>query len=286
MNPSRKKFTPKTNSKNQKTDTASESDSQLVVAKIDSLKSSVKKDQLKIKVTDHSKNKQLAGAMVIIIVGMSAFMLFNIGGPTTHVVPPPCTKDLQDHFKQDTCASPIFVGNKLAVYYVGGEFCPYCGAFRWALVMALSQYGSFANLQTIVSAESQVPTYSFVGSSFTCTSIDFQPAEVLGNTIDPNTGHYIALESMNSKQDELITKYNSGGSIPFICIGGVDFRADAGVYLHPSSFSGKSFSDVQLQVTSKSGPLYNQIKTESDYLITLINQLLVAHTTTSATTTV
>ena len=28
-------------------------------------------------------------------------------------------------------------------FYVGGEFCPYCGAERWAMINALSRFGTF-----------------------------------------------------------------------------------------------------------------------------------------------
>jgi hypothetical protein len=30
--------------------------------------------------------------------------------------------------------------------YIGAEYCPYCAAERWPLVMALSKFGTFSNL--------------------------------------------------------------------------------------------------------------------------------------------
>jgi thiol-disulfide isomerase/thioredoxin len=36
----------------------------------------------------------------------------------------------------------VTVGGKPLVLYIGAEYCPYCAATRWALVMALSKFGT------------------------------------------------------------------------------------------------------------------------------------------------
>ncbi|MGC1183573.1 MAG: DUF929 family protein, partial [Candidatus Dormiibacterota bacterium] len=41
-----------------------------------------------------------------------------------------------------------------AVVYVGAEFCPYCALQRWALLVALSKFGTFTNLSNAVYSSS------------------------------------------------------------------------------------------------------------------------------------
>ena len=38
---------------------------------------------------------------------------------------------------------------KPEVLYIGAEYCPYCAAERWAMVQALSRFGTFSNLHFI-----------------------------------------------------------------------------------------------------------------------------------------
>src|SRR5258708_20962563 len=52
-------------------------------------------------------------------------------------------------------------------FYVGGEFCPYCGAQRWAIINALGRFGTFSNLSQTQAYEYNVPTFSFYGSKYT-----------------------------------------------------------------------------------------------------------------------
>jgi hypothetical protein len=40
-------------------------------------------------------------------------------------------------------------GGKPEVLYMGAEYCPYCAAERWALIVALSRFGTFSGLAPI-----------------------------------------------------------------------------------------------------------------------------------------
>src|SRR5579883_612664 len=42
---------------------------------------------------------------------------------------------------------------KPEVLYMGAEYCPFCAAERWAMIAALSRFGSFSNLHTTTSSE-------------------------------------------------------------------------------------------------------------------------------------
>ncbi len=42
-------------------------------------------------------------------------------------------------------------GGKPEVFYTGAEYCPYCAAQRWPLIVALSRFGTFSGLSTAFS---------------------------------------------------------------------------------------------------------------------------------------
>ena len=48
------------------------------------------------------------------------------------------------------------------VVYVGAEYCPFCAAERWSVVMALARFGSFSNLHESTSSPSDTfPQYQY-----------------------------------------------------------------------------------------------------------------------------
>src|SRR6266702_3251914 len=47
------------------------------------------------------------------------------------------------------------------LFYVGGEYCPFCAGERWAMIQALSRFGTFSNLKQIQSYEYNINTFSF-----------------------------------------------------------------------------------------------------------------------------
>ncbi len=104
--------------------------------------------------------------------------------------------------------------------YIGGEYCPNCAAERWAMINALSRFGSFKNLSQIVSVETgaNVSTFTFVGSSYTSQYVDFVPREILGNSVD-SSGNYVSLDKLTSSEQSLFAKYDSQGYFPFIDVG-------------------------------------------------------------------
>ncbi len=125
---------------------------------------------------------------------------------------------------------PLLVKNNLPrVVYVGADYCPYCAAERWALIIALSKFGKFSNLRYMTSSSSDVypstATFTFYKSSYTSKYIDFTPKET--NTNISSQGGYTSLETLTQIENNLINKFDaypyvtksSAGSIPFIDIG-------------------------------------------------------------------
>lgn len=254
-----------------------------VLNKLDGLRSNIKQEHKKIAPTVQSNRNQVIAVVVIIVVAtIGVVALYNPGGINPFVPTRSNTNIVStvDGFQKDTLAPILISGGKVDFLYIGGQYCPFCGMQRWAIVMALQHFGTFSGLSAITSAEDNVPTYDFVGVTYTSNYVNFQGVEVWNNVAPPNQQH---LESLNSQQSALYSKYGTG-SIPFICIGGSVFRSGAGSSLNVGSFSGQSFNTVQSQIKLKSGPLYNQISTESNYLIQIINTLLASQTTSTTTT--
>ena len=70
---------------------------------------------------------------------------------------------------------------KPLIFYFGAEFCPYCAAERWPLIVALSRFGTFTGLSTTTSSSSDAypntPTFTFRAASYTSDYVSFQAVE-------------------------------------------------------------------------------------------------------------
>jgi hypothetical protein len=140
--------------------------------------------------------------------------------------------------------TPLSLDGKPGVYYQGAEYCPFCAAERWPLVVALSRFGTFSNLSQTVSGAAPepyplTPTFSFVGSSYSSSYLAFQAVETQTN--QKKDGHYTPLQTPNAVQSAIVAKYGSG-SIPFLDFGnkytieGASYSSDPLV--------GKSFDEI------------------------------------------
>lgn len=120
------------------------------------------------------------------------------------------------------------------VVYIGAEYCPYCAAQRWPLIIALSRFGTFSGLQTTTSSSTDVHpntiTFTFRSATYTSQYIDFHSVETLDR--DQNK-----LQTPSSTDQQLIARY--GGSIPFLDFG--NHYASTGAYYLPDIISGMSW---------------------------------------------
>jgi thiol-disulfide isomerase/thioredoxin len=133
-------------------------------------------------------------------------------------------KGAVDSPPQATSGQPVLKGadGKPVVFYMGAEYCPYCAAERWPMIVALSRFGTFQNLSTTSSSSTDTfpntPTFTFHGASYTSQYIDFQPKE-----IQSEAG--VALETLTSDQQKLVQQFDppspgtTGNPFPFIDFG-------------------------------------------------------------------
>jgi hypothetical protein len=98
-------------------------------------------------------------------------------------------------------------------FYVGGEFCEFCATERWAILIALSRFGSFSHLSQLRSYDDQLATFSFYGSTFTSPYVDFVTVEHVGNTKDI-LEQFVTLQPFQGNQQELFNRYASATYLP------------------------------------------------------------------------
>lgn len=149
-------------------------------------------------------------------------------------------------------ATPLTKDNKPYMLYAGGEFCPFCAAERWAIVVALSRFGSFSNLSASHSSDTDVypstPTFSFHGSTYTSQYLAFDGVETLSNVHSGNS--YTKLDTLTADQQKIVDTFDaapyvaasSAGSIPFIDFGG--FYVSSGATYSPQLLQGKTFDQI------------------------------------------
>jgi hypothetical protein len=129
------------------------------------------------------------------------------------------------------------------VTYIGAEYCPYCAAERWPLIVALLRFGSFSGLGLSHSASDDVypstPTFSFYGASYSSPYLDFSAVELQSNVRSGNS--YRALQTPTPDQDSLLRTYDAPPYVPAQAAGSIPFIDFANQYV----VSGASY-DVGL----------------------------------------
>jgi Domain of unknown function (DUF929) len=140
----------------------------------------------------------------------------------------------------------LTVNGRPEVLYIGGEYCPYCAAERWAIAAALSRFGSLSGLHFIHSSPTDTypntPTLSFYKSSFTSTYLSFVPVEWYGEAPDPSTPfQHVYLQQPTRQEGALFSKF-AHGAFPFLDIGNRYVLPETS-YL-PSALAGLSWAQV------------------------------------------
>ncbi len=135
------------------------------------------------------------------------------------------------------------------VFYLGAEYCPYCAAERWPMIIALSRFGAFSGLKSTSSSSSDVypntPTFTFHGATYTSQYVDFASVETTDRNRNP-------LESPTSAQQALANQYNTSGSIPFVDLGN-RYAISGAMYL-PDVLSGMTWAAVADALAQPSSP--------------------------------
>jgi Domain of unknown function (DUF929) len=177
----------------------------------------------------------------------------------------------------------VLNGKSPSMLYYGAEYCPYCAAERWAMVVALSRFGTFSGLKITASSHSDVyaetHTFSFYGSTLTSPYINFVPIETYSNVplANGNGDEYQSLQAPTKQEAQIITKYSSskyvpnastagGVSFPFIDIG--NRVIISGASYNPALLLGASatWSEIAGNLDDPTNPATQAIVATANYI--------------------
>ncbi|MGD0698806.1 MAG: DUF929 family protein [Trebonia sp.] len=166
-------------------------------------------------------------------------------------------------------------GGKPEVLYIGAEYCPYCAAERWAVIVALSRFGSFSGLAPIRSAAKDgagnaepyplTPTWTFAHATYTSQYLTFTPVEGYTNIPDKATGFYTALQAPTAAQQALLSKYDAAyqGAIPFIDYG--NKFLSVGASYNPAVLSGLTWAEIAADLHNPASPVAKSVLGVANY---------------------
>jgi uncharacterized protein DUF929 len=158
-----------------------------------------------------------AAAVVSKVASVPAATLNSIGVGTAGNLPAPVK------------APELTADGKPRILYIGAEYCPYCAAQRWAMVQALSRFGTWSGVGLTHSGTNDVfpdtPTLTFHGATYSSKYVSFTGVETSSN--QPQGNGYAPLDKMSPADGKIYTTYNQtsytgqqAGSIPFVDIAG------------------------------------------------------------------
>ncbi|MGC8622675.1 MAG: DUF929 family protein [Candidatus Micrarchaeia archaeon] len=117
--------------------------------------------------------------------------------------------------------TPIYTNGKPTIIYIGADYCPFCAATRWTLIIALMRFGNFTSLHYMESSPTDyapsTPTFTFYNSSYFSNLIYFAGVETL-------TRNYTPLSYPDSLENATFNKYNlNNPALPSSERGGIPF---------------------------------------------------------------
>jgi thiol-disulfide isomerase/thioredoxin len=190
--------------------------------------------------------------------------------------------------------TPLTSGGKPEVLYMGAEYCPFCAAQRWAMINALSRFGTFTGLTTTHSsstdADPNTPTYTFYKSTYKSNYINFTSVEEttnyrIGNTTNTSV-NYQTLQTPTSAQVAIGQAYDPSGSIPFIDLGNKYVQVGNLSPLSPTQLDGQSWSQVAAAMNNPSSSLGQAEIANANYMTAAICKLTNNQPATACTPTI
>jgi hypothetical protein len=144
------------------------------------------------------------------------------------------------------------VGGRPALVFVGAEFSPYSAAASWAVVAALSRFGSWSDLGQATSSSDEVfarvPAFSFAGSSFRSRYVALQTVESYGAALSSTVpAGFSSLETPSPAVLSLLRRFDlqpGGLLLPFVDVGGRVVLVGSAIGFSPGLLQGMSMSQV------------------------------------------
>jgi thiol-disulfide isomerase/thioredoxin len=217
-------------------------------------------------------------------VPASVFNAVGVTSPVAPASPPQAEKNLP--VLDATNAS----GQKVpVVLYMGGEFCPYCAAERWSIIVALSRFGTFSDLGNMSSYANDVypntPTFTFLKANYTSKYLVFEHVELYANYLNKAKTYYATLQKPTKQEKHEIDTYDTekyitgltpstATSIPFLSY--ANKFLSSGASYSPSTLAGSTRAQIAAGLSNPTSPITQAIIASANYktatICTLTNQ--------------
>jgi len=234
------------------------------------------------RVSGHSAWAWALLALVLVAVAVGAFAAVGGGGSARsasgfHSAGGPLASaggDAQTALSgiQRVSSAPLLDGGKPVLFFMGGQFCLFCAADRWAFVEATSLFGTWSNLRPLqsqggVDGFASLPTYNLVGAVYRSPLIALrhkEVADVSGNRLQP----------LDSFESGLVNRYDQQGSIPFTVAGGSSGQYTVQLAFSPGLLGGQSFDGVRQALAAQTRTqTVKAIDAEADAMTALLCKL-------------
>jgi hypothetical protein len=176
--------------------------------------------------------------------------------------------------KLPAAAPKLSSGGRPEIMFICAEYWYKCAAERWALVMALSKFGTFTTLKGTTSAAAgaspKTPTFSFYGAAYSSKYLTLITDELETST-DVGHGEYPLLQPPTSQEMTMMNAWDRAPyttiktSVPFAYIGG-KFLLTTAQY-DASAISQMSFQAAASIISSGTGPVSRHAEAAAGYLV-------------------
>jgi hypothetical protein len=223
-----------------------------------------------VKLADHPTSSRAASAVprsvIQAVTGLRA-ATFDAVGVSEDLTPPKALP---------TGTATLTSGSLPRIVYIGAEYCPFCAAERWAMVVALSRFGSFSGLRASESSTSDVypgtKTFSFYGSTYRSQYLVFTPVEL--ETNQRQGSGYAPLESLTAEEQHLMDTIDRApytttpGAIPFTDI--ANRYVIIGSTFNPGVLEGLSLSEIAERLDNPSSSVARAVVGSANLLTAAI----------------
>lgn len=162
-------------------------------------------------------------------------------------------------------------GGKPEMLFIGAEFCPFCAAERWSMVLALSHFGTWSGLQTTTSSlwdtDPGTATFTFRDATFTSQYLDFVSVEHETND-NFGSGTRKLFQPLTAAESNLWQKYSQQAGettgYPFIDFG--NKAVVLGPSYDPAILAGLDQQEIAAKLKTPSDPVTEGIVGTANYL--------------------
>ncbi len=155
---------------------------------------------------------------------------------------------------------------KPLVFFMGAGFCPYCAAERWAIITALSKFGTWEGIFDDSSAGHDekylnIPTLSFARARYDSKLVEFIGRETADRNFEP-------LQELDVKDYEVLDTFNPDQIIPFLLIDGQFMQVGSGY--SPQLMEGLDHAKVRAGLADANSAVGKAIDSEANNIVAMI----------------